>query len=100
MARAAQDGGRSGLKESRMSPKTEAEKSAARPAAGAETARITYGGKSWDLPVVTGSEGEKGLDITSLRKDTGLITFDPGYVNTGACRSAITFIDGENGILR
>jgi citrate synthase len=65
-----------------------------------ETARLTWNGKTWDLPVVTGTEGEKGIDITSLRKDTGLITLDPGYVNTGSCKSAITFIDGEKGILR
>jgi citrate synthase len=65
-----------------------------------ETARLTYDGKTYDLPVITGSEGEKGVDITSLRKNTGLITLDPGYVNTGACKSAITFIDGEKGILR
>jgi citrate synthase len=52
------------------------------------------------LPVVTGSEGEKGIDIGSLRKETGYITLDPGYVNTGSCASEITFINGEKGILR
>ncbi len=61
---------------------------------------IEVDGKTTRLPVVTGSEGEIGLDITNLRKDAGAITFDPGLANTGACRSGITFIDGEKGILR
>ena len=56
--------------------------------------------KSIELPVVEGSENEKAIDITSLRKETGYITLDPGYGNTGACISNITFIDGEEGILR
>jgi len=62
--------------------------------------RITHGERSVDLPIVTGSEHESALDISSLRSKTGLITLDPGYANTGACKSAITFIDGEKGILR
>ncbi len=66
----------------------------------ARTARLTFEGKTIDLPVVRGTEGETAIDITKLRRDTGLITLDPGYANTGACQSAITFIDGENGILR
>ena len=53
-----------------------------------------------DLPIIEGSENEKAIDITSLRKDTGYITLDPGYGNTGACMSDITFINGEAGILR
>ena len=56
--------------------------------------------KSIELPVVEGTENEKAIDITSLRKETGYITLDPGYGNTGACMSDITFIDGEEGILR
>jgi citrate synthase len=64
------------------------------------TARLTLDGKSYDLPVVVGSEGEVGVDITQLRAKSGAITLDPGYANTGACESAITFIDGEKGILR
>src|SRR5688500_9214294 len=52
------------------------------------------------LDVVEGSEGERAIDIRKLRDDTGLITLDPGYANTGSCESAITFIDGEQGILR
>jgi citrate synthase len=65
-----------------------------------KTATLTFDGKTVTLPVVTGSEAESGVDIQKLRTATGLITLDPGYGNTGACRSAITFIDGEKGILR
>ncbi|HSL40767.1 MAG TPA: citrate synthase [Desulforhopalus sp.] len=61
---------------------------------------VNYKGKELKLPVITGSEGEKGIDISRLRADTGLITLDPGYVNTGSCLSSITFMDGEKGILR
>ena len=66
----------------------------------AETARISLDGKEFDFPVARGSEGEVGIDIGALRQDTGAITVDPGYANTGSCRSAITFIDGERGVLR
>jgi len=61
---------------------------------------LEYEGKAISLPVITGSEGETGIDISQLRAQTGAVTFDPGFGNTGACRSAITFIDGEKGILR
>src|SRR3954453_15091691 len=64
------------------------------------TATLTFDGKSIDLPVIEGSEGELAVDITRLRAMTDLITLDPGFGNTGACQSAITFIDGERGILR
>ena len=57
-------------------------------------------GQSFDFPVLTGSEHEKGIDISSLRKLTGYITLDPGFVNTGSCESSITFLDGEKGVLR
>jgi citrate synthase len=63
-------------------------------------ARLEIDGKNVELPVIVGSEGETAVDIAKLRAQTGAITFDPGYGNTGACRSAITFIDGEKGILR
>ena len=53
-----------------------------------------------ELPVVEGSENEKAIDITSLRSKTGYITLDPGYANTGSCKSSITFNNGEKGILR
>ncbi|MEM9873692.1 MAG: citrate synthase [Myxococcota bacterium] len=64
------------------------------------TLNIDGNEKSLDLPVVVGSEGEVGVDITSLRKETGAVALDPGFGNTGSCKSAITYIDGENGILR
>jgi citrate synthase len=64
-----------------------------------DTAKLIYSGKEYELPVIEGSEGERGLVIANLRKDTGLITLDPGYGNTGSCESAITFIDGDKGIL-
>jgi citrate synthase len=64
------------------------------------TATLLLKGKEYELPVIEGSEGETAIDITSLRATSGAITFDPGYANTGSCASAITFIDGENGILR
>ena len=62
--------------------------------------KFEYAGKTVDLPVITGSEGEVGIDISQLRAKTGAITLDPGFGNTGACRSRITFIDGERGILQ
>jgi citrate synthase len=65
-----------------------------------DTATVTIDGVSYDLPVITGTEGERALDISKLRSTTGLITLDDGYANTGSCQSAITFIDGEAGILR
>ncbi len=65
-----------------------------------ETATLTFDGQSYELPIVTGTEGERAIDISRLRGSTGLITLDDGYANTGSCRSAITFIDGERGILR
>lgn len=65
-----------------------------------ETAKLELDGQSYELPVVTGSENEKGIDITKLRGTTGYITLDSGYKNTGATQSAITFLDGEKGILR
>lgn len=65
-----------------------------------DTATLTVGGKKIELPVVTGTENEKAIDISQLRKETSYITLDHGYVNTGSCLSSITFIDGEKGILR
>jgi len=65
-----------------------------------KTARLYFDGTTYDVPVVIGTEGELGLDISNLRQETGLITFDPGFKNTGSCKSSITYIDGEDGILR
>ena len=63
-------------------------------------AKLIYPEGEIELPIITGSEGEKGVDITQLRSKTGYVTLDVGYMNTGACESNITFIDGDNGILR
>jgi citrate synthase len=63
-------------------------------------ARLEVAGKALEMPVVVGTEGETGIDIGHLRSATGAITLDNGYGNTGACESSITFIDGEQGILR
>ena len=65
-----------------------------------ETAKLVVDGKTFDLPIVRGSEGETAIDISNLRAKTGLITLDPGFANTGSCLSSITFLDGEKGILR
>jgi citrate synthase len=64
------------------------------------SAKLNLEGQEYELPVVVGSEGEVGVDISRLRSQSGAITLDPAYGNTGSCVSAITFIDGERGILR
>jgi citrate synthase len=66
----------------------------------ADKATLSLGGNTYEFPVVEGTENELAIDIKSLRGSTGLITLDPGYKNTGSCESAITFLDGEKGILR
>ncbi len=65
-----------------------------------EVGRLQVAGREVQLPIVTGSENEVALDISNLRRDTGFITLDEGYRNTGSVRSAISYIDGEKGILR
>ena len=65
-----------------------------------EIAKIELDGKVYELPVIEGSENEKAIDISKLRELTGYITLDTGYKNTGATKSAITFLDGEEGILQ
>jgi citrate synthase len=65
-----------------------------------ETAQLKIGDKTYDLPVIEGTEGEKAIDISKLRDQTGYVTLDIGYKNTGATKSAITFLDGELGILK
>ncbi len=65
-----------------------------------DTARIIIDGKEYEYPIITGTENEKAIDTRNLRSDTGHITFDEGFGNTGSCLSDITFIDGEKGILR
>ena len=65
-----------------------------------DAAQLSIAGVTYELPVVRGTEGEVAVDISELRRKAGVITMDPGYGNTGSCRSAVTFIDGERGILR
>lgn len=65
-----------------------------------KTAEIKLDGKTYELPIITGSEGEQAIDITKLRSTTGYITIDSGFKNTGSTVSEITFLDGEKGILR
>lgn len=65
-----------------------------------ETAKIELDGKVYELPVITGTENEKAIDISKLRDLSGYVTLDTGYKNTGATKSAITFLDGEEGILQ
>ncbi|QLG46115.1 citrate synthase [Costertonia aggregata] len=66
-----------------------------------DKATLEYNGQKYEFPIVKGTEDELGIDIKTLRSATGgMITLDPGYKNTGACESAITFLDGEKGILR
>lgn len=65
-----------------------------------QTAQITIDGQSYELPVTVGSEDEKAIDISKFRGQSGVITIDRGFKNTGSCESAITFLDGEKGILR
>lgn len=64
-----------------------------------ETVKLTYQGKTYEFPVQEGTCGEKAIDISTLRNTTGLITFDPGFMSTGSCKSKITYLDGEKGIL-
>ncbi len=65
-----------------------------------DSATLKIGDRDFPLPVITGSEGEKAVDIRDLRNTSGCITYDEGYGNTGSCESSITYIDGEAGILR
>jgi len=65
-----------------------------------QSARLEIDGRVMELPIFTGVEGEKAIDISQLRRATGYISYDPGYANTAACGSTITYVDGENGVLR
>ena len=65
-----------------------------------EFAELNVDGKVYNLPIIEGTEKEKGFDISKLRSESGLITVDTGYKNTGATKSSVTFLDGEKGILR
>ena len=63
-------------------------------------AKLTFDTKIVELDVITGSENEIGIDISKLKNASGMITLDPGFKNTGSCESNVTYLDGENGILR
>lgn len=65
-----------------------------------QTCRVELDGKTYEFPVIEGTENERAIDISTLRDRTGYITLDDGYGNTGSCKSAVTYIDGDNGILR
>ena len=65
-----------------------------------QKAELHYNGEVYEIPVVTGTESENALDISKLRGQSGLVTLDRGFKNTGSCESAITFLNGEEGILR
>ena len=65
-----------------------------------DKAKLNFDNNEYEFQVIIGSEKERAIDVSSLRSDTNLITIDPGFKNTGSCRSSITFLDGENGILR
>ena len=65
-----------------------------------DKAILSVEGKEYEFPIILGSEGEKALDIAKLRDESGFITYDVGYKNTGSTLSKITFLDGEEGILR
>ena len=60
-----------------------------------DKATLTFGDSTYPLNIITGTENEKALDVSQLRKDSGLITYDDGYGNTGSCESSVTFIDGD-----
>ena len=65
-----------------------------------DKAKLKIGGREIELDLITGSEKEIGIDVSNLRVSSNIITLDPGYKNTGSCKSAITFLNGEKGILR
>src|SRR5262245_42477130 len=65
-----------------------------------DTAKVIIGDKTYDCPIIRGTEQEYAIDISKLRAQSEYITLDPGFGNTGACQSAITFLDGDKGILR
>ena len=65
-----------------------------------DSAELKYNGQTYDIPLVKGEEDEVAIDITNLRSKTGLITLDSGFKNTGSTKSSITFLNGEEGILR
>ena len=65
-----------------------------------ESVKLSYNDQTFEFPLIEGSENEKGIDIKTLRASTGLITYDPGFKNTGSCKSEVTFLNGEEGVLK
>ena len=65
-----------------------------------ENAKLNFNDKEYEFHIISGSENEKAIDVSSLRTKANLITIDPGFKNTGSCKSSITFLDGEKGVLR
>ncbi len=65
-----------------------------------DSVKLEFNDRIYELPLIQGTEGEMAVDISELRRQTGLITYDPGYPNTGSCQSKVTFMDGEQGVLR
>ncbi len=65
-----------------------------------KTAKLILDGKSYELPIIKATDGNDAIDISGLRRETGLITYDPGFRNTGSCISSISYMDGEKGVLR
>jgi len=65
-----------------------------------KSVKLTYKNETFEFPLVGGTENELGIDIKTLRSLTGLVTLDPGFKNSGSCESAVTFLDGEKGILK
>ena len=65
-----------------------------------KSVKLTYKNETFEFPLVGGTENELGIDIKTLRAQTGLVTLDPGFKNSGSCKSAVTFLDGEKGILK
>ena len=65
-----------------------------------KSVKLTYKNETFEFPLVGGTENELGIDIKTLRSLTGLVTLDPGFKNSGSCKSAVTFLDGEKGILK
>jgi citrate synthase len=61
------------------------------------TAKLIIDGETFELPIIEGTEGERAIDISKLRQETGLIALDPGYANTGSCESSITFMNEKRG---
>ena len=65
-----------------------------------ESVQLIYNNETFEFPLVEGTENEKGIDIKTLRAQTGLVTLDPGFKNSGSCKSEVTYLNGEKGELK